>query len=712
MQRAASFSLLAIFLLSGVPLATAQNEATGAAALHGVDAANDVTVTGPASAADDDQYRHLDILEFWIDNETLETVDFGLRLTQLEPDATDPLGLGSREVGVRFEIGTRVYLVGVVPNCGTAGAYGMRSNYDNGYSTYCGGFEERIDAATNTFVMTVRREILVNETQYPFGPGVPLRNVYAAAVATNVPLSAQQATTTAQDRAPNEGFLGDFTSGLGNLTGAGGLTLFAAEPIRTSNGESTTLVFPLALNNTNTFDVTALLTVENAIDSWDVRVPSRIIVPAQGVVLFPVILSMEFDHRHGELAMFKIRAEDAKDAARWAGARLGVFWLDTPQPAGHHDKLWFHSGGGWSSQGFGFGLPYDCATVGLWMNPLEVEPEGGESGEEVPGCVFDDGATYPNGQVIRWGVPLEPELQIGLDFDMSRSGRFQVDIRSRAGVPASAALTAELLYCDPTGKDNRETVMADCPGAWITLSNATSAPQTFGAESKRSFELELVPTPEADFLPYKKEAQLWMLLELQSDRPLTPPNRGDQDVSPMLDPKSALLTLPLVEYHDPVDQAFAAVGALELASLSPFEKPANPGQTVTFEFRVQNRGAQAQTLLLTAEGHNEEWVRFPKGSEIRVPSGATANVTLLVDVPFEASEGERAELFLIAESKSDPNVVSLARLRTVVVDPATQKIEQDGDASGDDRESTPSTAWWVSAITAFSVPLAFRRRNN
>jgi hypothetical protein len=673
--RAAVAGIIVLgFLLAAAPTFAAQAPAGDEVVeLRGTDPEGDVAVTGPAAPIDSSTYDHVDLLAFWISNEQLETIDIGFQLKALDPGNADPSPFGNRDVGVRFEIGAKSYLVGIVNNCG--GSYGFRATSPGSQSVYC-GFDPAIDTAAGTVTLTLPREILVNETQFPFGPGVPLRNVHAAGFASNSPITASGGTSTAQDRAPDDGFAGDYVSVLGNLRGAGGLELFAAEPVRTSNGESTTLVFPMLLNNSNTFEVNALLTVANVPDGWNVRVPARAVVPAQGVVRFPVILSMEFQHDHGELATFDVRAEQSGDPSRWATARLGVFWLDTPQPAGHHDRLWLHSGGGWSSTGFQFPLPYECRTVGLWMNPLEEEPAGRATDVEVPGCAFTDGPTYATQQTVEWAAALSPELQIGLDFDLARDVQFSVAIRSR--LPAqSAVLEFELLHCSPTGEPNGDFGMSFCQGAWTTLAKGRTAPRAVSAESKNTYELTMNPEPAADFLPYEKESQLWLILRLITDRPQTPPNRGAAEYSPMLDPKSAVLTLPLIEYHDPVDQAFAAVGSVSLKALSPFEKPANPGQTKRYDFLLSNHAKEAQTIRLVTEGHNAAWARVAGNAERKLVAGASENVTLLVEVPFDAAGGERAELFLVAESKSDPNVVSLARLRTAVVDPSERIIPED-----------------------------------
>ena len=703
MLRRATVLLAVLFFVPSTVTAQATTAPEGPRETRLLDPAGDVRIIGPATNQSDPEgrYAYIDVVEAWISNETYKDLELGVRFKKLDASQFGP----NAGFTLRFLVGQASYWVGRGPDVfACVGGYGIQLNRPGGgYSTSC-GLQPQADPATNTLRFKVSRDALKNETEYPFGPGVTLRNLHVESVANVAGVNQLGPTTSAyntnaRDRGPDAGFAPSYDSILGNISSQGGLRLFAKDPIRISNGESTTLVYPVDAINELNQPTTLHLSVASNHSAWNIRVPARLQLPALTTVRFPVILSMGFEHRHGELATFRVRAEDAGDPTRWSSIGLGVFWLDTPQPAGHHDKAWLHTGYSSTTQ-----TPTgSCATLGTWFNPLTPDPQASEA--PAAGCTWDAPTAYASGQTFEWGIGLRPELAIGLDFDVTRKGTFRVDIQGSAGA-STTTLELELLYCDPSKTAGRAPG-STCPGEWIKIGAGKSAAKSLGASSKATYEVEFPIEPAADYLPYQRKNDLKFNLRLLLDRAQCPPNRAAADCAPLLLPKSSEIILPLVEYHDPIDQAFENVGALELTPLSPFEKPVNPGRSAVFDFALVNSGAHPQRVRLTIEGHNRDWARVAGADTPSVPSKESRNVSIVVDVPEDAGPGERAELFVVAENVDDPNVVAISRLRATVVDPEVQDVPNEEATGGDDGD-IPSVplVWLLAALFG----LAVRRR--
>ena len=679
-------TVIMAFAIVQFPVAIAAEETADAAPRARIlDPAGDpVQVSPTGSQNDNGEHPQADILEAWIGNETLEAVEFGIRFKQVQdPNSTANLvplsSLASLSTTPGYTIYWTLGLVnftiqggGEITNCGGSST-SFRRVHPRGSSTSCGAFDPGIDEAGQSLTFIIPRERLLNETDAPFGPGTDITNFYATA---SEPITPGPAGTIVRDRAPDEGYGPSYHSALAGEESGGGLTMTATQPIRVSNGESTTLVYSVDITNHEDTTRIVHLSVKNDMPDWQIRVPARLQIAGKETIRFPVILSMGFSHDHGGLTTFDVRAEDAADSASFAKVRLGVFWLDTPQPAGHHDTMWLHSGGGGSYSSGGL---TNCQTANAWFNPLEKELEGRATEVDVAGCdftlssAFTGGTPYSQGQAFEWRVPLDPVLAIGLDFDPERTGKMSFGLKTKVGAP-SADMKMELLFCDTEQEsDGRRISFESCTGKWVVLASASET-RTLPNNGLTQFELEFTPTPEADFLPYTRDSNLLLFLTLTSEQPLTPPGQTRPEYAPLLVVQGSTLVLPLIEYHDPIDQAFQNVGTIELEAQDAFEKPINPGRRSLFRFDLTNRGTLPQEVELQIEGHNREWARILGPATLRLEPTATTNFTIVSQAPVDANPGERAELFVVTQSHTDPNVVAIARLRSTLVDPAIQDV--------------------------------------
>lgn len=657
-------------------------------------------------------------MQVWIGNETFDTIQAGILFQESGggraggPDIPTFGATTTPGFSIHFDLGTtrfRLFQGGEDNPCG--GGSGLRRDRGGGYSVYCGGLEFETASEGKAVTVVLPREILLNETGTPFGPGQDITNFYATSVTPVV--DAPAGGTYARDRAPDEGFGPDYHSALGEETGSGLFQLTSVQPIRVSNGESTTIVYPVELNNTGSSERTVVLSIENPQSEWTVRSPARLIAPPTSTTRFPVILSMPFHHEHGTLATFLVRAEDALDPSQWAGMRLGVFWLDTPQPAGHHNTLWLHSSGGFHAYSSSLG---QCQTTDAWMNPLPEEVPGRASEADVAGCPFEDASpsgqtTYPANQTYEWRVPLDPELAMGLDFDVDQTGSFVADLRTKT--PSNRAVVAfSLLYCDPSRDDGASVRFGGCGGTWTTLAWDQYGPTSLPANTLTRLEFEFPLRAEADLIPYQRGSNLMLYVRFNTEPPAGPPNTATPESAPLLVVKGAELVLPLVEYHDPIDQAFQDVGLLELRPLGPFEKPVNPGRTAVFPFELANVASQRQEVEITIEGHNHGWATLFGGDRFDLEPLEKANITLAVVVPVDASEGERAELFVVGQSRTDPNVVALSRLRAAVVDAVILDVPDEADQVPSERGAAVPALHFAFVATAMSAVMFLRRKHS
>lgn len=656
---------LAAFLVlgAGVP-ESAQAQDGSRTETRVTDAAGDVRLqqAGQNLTTLPGTHPQVDLRAAWIANESPEAFEIGYTLQQWD----DPFGGAdptARYVTVGFHFGGRSYIAAHGPLLGDSNCPPDKASFGEGdpdavFPPRGACLNVTVDPSAASATIEVPKTLVKSDRFLSPQVGDPLTHLVAVS---------QQLTGFgfAEDRAPDEGHGGPFVlrRGTGEQTGA--LLLQVAQPVRASNGESTTIVFRVRLANQADAEMVAALTAEEDNPEWTVRLPARLRLPAQSHVDFPVILSMNFTHQHGVTEYLRVRADSVSPPGHSSSVSLGVHWLEIPQPAGHHDRLWLHSAVSPDSPvGSIRPPPAVSGQRSLWMNPAEVDPRPGATDDEVGGATL-----FPveANTAVAWWAPLNPALQIGLDMDETRAGWFETTIRSSLSSPR-ATLTAFLFYCDQEGETPGAADRGCGDGTRVDLFSGAAAPTTLPAGAEAAFGFELVPNATLGILPYQLGRNVGLRIVLESETP-----QGVALVyrapTAVLLPRASAIQIPLVEYHDPVDQSFQAVGSLQLHALDPFEKPVNPGRRTLFRFDLTNVGPDPQDVRLGLEGINADWATVHEGSMMTVESQGRKQVTVVVQPPPDAAEGERAELFFVAESTRDPTVVTLARLRATVVSP-------------------------------------------
>lgn len=706
-RRSILASILPVGLLL-VPLSIAQNVASAESRVEDPAGDERIRVIGENTTRVGDAYSHVDLREVWISNETLDSFEVGLRLQEWEdPLANQPENLFWRQLRIHFRFANATYVVAdhapfsSMPGCGpnqallwtNDGRQGWNSELYSDDLVAC--LSSTVDPASASWRVTVPKEHIKSARQVPVQEGNTLQ-----ALAANAWQSTINGLNVG-DRAPDNGWGPRFLLQEGPGERHGDIFLVPEVPVRASNGESTTMVFPVKLVNRGLSDDVVAIAAETPMPDWTVRAPARLRAPAGQTVVFPVILSVAFSHQHGATEFFELKAESMTRADHYATVPLGVHWLDVPQPAGHHDRLWFHSAM----------TDYDAVYATLpgsvmgsregWVNAAEADPRKDASDEDLPGRGY--------GQALDttvWLLPLAPSLQVGLDLDHDRMGVLETTVRS-SFPSTTASLEARLEYCEA---EDSFFALGFCVGqepSELLLEGETPT-TSLPTNGETPFRVELTPNPEIDTVPYAPGSVLRLVVALRHDLPQALPAHY-QPPTPRLAVRGSTLVVPLTEYHDPIDQAFEGIASVSLSAVDPAEKPVNPGRTVAFRFDVTNNDEREQRFLASAEGVNSEWAGIAGDSEFSVGPGGRRQATLLVRAPADAQPGERAELFFVVESRDDPAVVALSRIRAVVVDPLLVEVTDEARILDEKTGGDSPALSGALAVAAAAIALLGRR---
>lgn len=634
------------------------------------------------------QFDHIDILQVVVGEETDTEFKIALHLTALDPPATNS-GFPFRLLF--FSYGSLDWLV-FVGGCrqfggdGEAEVAGCLMYRDNPAAQPRQVKTIPAEKADGAFVFTINKQDIFNEQRLPAQYGQTLTNIYAYASQTYattqfLPSADVVGSVSAFDRAPDGGVSKvDYVFNRGS-GGHGALGLTAPDPIRVSNGEATTIVYMSTLHNEGETDLNVQLSTRDARPDWLIRVPALVAVPARSSVDFPVVLTMPFSHDHGKTVMFTVRADAIEDAKSFAELKLGVWWTDVPQPSAHHNgELWFHS----APADFG-GFP-DVAAAAVpfkqyWFNSIEEDPNPLANDEDAPAffndyffCPYTGGSPTPDPANCRtppnftssWFFPLSPSLLIGLDFDLARTGLLLSNVV--ASLPASqATMFVELRYCDPTVGATRGQggfQNATSCNNFQTILATGSLTKTLTARQASLFEVPLTVEPTADYLPFKRGANIGLRVRLETD---VPQNLVLTEPRPTFQVKSSRLYLPLIEFHDTLAEEYLELGAVKVSPLDPYEKKVNAGRTTLFRFEVESNDEHVQHLRLDIEGVNADWATVPGPRELTLNPKQKANFTIAIAAPADAVDEERAELVVVAQSLDEPAVSGIGRMRATVV---------------------------------------------
>lgn len=558
----------------------------------------------------------------------------------------------------------------------------MRDRVQDEWSdVWADGFAVERSVQDNTLSVAIPRDQLVDREGSPPFLGRSLENIRVTAHSAlsegtiNFGLTSQPMPSRVLDDMPESGTPGATFPIQFGVAQTGHARLWSDAPFRASNGEATTYVL--------------LVQAENLADETDdfelvtVGVPSHVtvVLPVPYLTLdagasfqVPVLVTVPFGHDHGSSTKFTLEMRSQSDATSVGRIEMGVRFLPVPQPAGHHNRLFLHAPAGQSGALF---FDFNSGR----MNTLEVDATAGA------GPYYGSGLSFGGNFRHSWQYALTPALELGLDLDLTQTGAFSIPITSVLPLQ-QASLQGDLwLY-------GSESVHVG------TLS--ATAPVDTPPQSTTLFTGEFVPADEADAIPFMPGNNLYLNLRLSTNTPNLLLGQADEGPGIV---NGAWIDLPLLEWHDEVNEALAAVDGPNLRSLGEQSRLVNPGEAVLFQAQVTNPLDEGRTIRLAASGPNAAWATFP--DSVRVPAGESANITIVIRAPVDAQHGDRSDLVLQAFTKDAPNARGLLRLVAQV--DAEQDLPDEAAAAPaiNGKESPAAPAMLVVAALAL---LAVRRR--
>lgn len=472
-----------------------------------------------------------------------------------------------------------------------------------------------------------------------------------------------------------------------------------------SNGAATSYLWRINATNLDDAPATATLALSGVDDPLEVRLPyERIALPANGSVEFPVLVTVPFQHAHGAVEAFLLEMRGLDDPASVGRLELGVEYLDVPQPAGHHDTVAFHT----RSQG-GTGIVvssngqviYGSRVVGTFNTDRE---DPWDTDEPLPAQVVDDGPTQ---QRYGWVQRLDPALRLGIDMELDAVGTLEVPLRSPwaltdatvhgfLGVVARSAYTWDAAdYTDLAGV----TVLADA---------GPSPMGDLAGEETVTARLDVLPRSQAEVFERSDDHHLVLVLWLEGG--VTAPVPAAQG-HPTLEP-GGWMRLPLDEYRDPIDTAFAAPDFLSLRLQGAVERFVAPGGTALYNLTLHNGGNASAFFQTTVSGANAEWARVLGDPRFHLEGNSTAAIQVAVEPPADTPQGTAADIVVETINELDPRMRGLVRLVTTVdgdkaVLDDTEAVQAIDDAAAKD---TPAPGLIGLLLLSGAALLARRRR--
>ncbi|MEA3137279.1 MAG: hypothetical protein QOC71_1560 [Thermoplasmata archaeon] len=718
---------LALAFLLVLPSAPAQSTSEGAALLE--DGGDDLVIVanGVPSPAPAGQFGPADLLGLAIEESRLEFV-LRLSVADLQPDAEGPL-LQSTNYVIDFRHNDVVYRVYAFRSMLTEVNY-FASLATAGSAPFTDIIAElpiTYDVPTATIAVTVSRDLLVDtQGSAPF-PGRSLTGFHVRSASF---IDSQQ---DSQDLGPASIPFPTFSitdsmpdTGNGTLDWAirfgvgqtGAIRLASAVPTRASNGEATTFLFEV--NATNSGPTQRFVLGTTGVPStWHVELPSESIeIYEHDTVHVPVLVSTPFAHEHGKLQSFVFEAKGSANGDDVGRVQLGVRYTQPPQPAGHHSTVYLHTAPaqGEESLNTALGAAFGQEFKELYFNTQAPADDPNDRGIPVGGQFNRIDPGPPPQMTYVWRIPLSPGLEMGMDFDLAAVGTVNVAVDSLLPLPG-AVLTGRLVHSVPDGTDDcsesctiedfyfgygeHTTVATIGPGPAVEV-----PPNAVGV----AVGAPITALAAGDYLPFQAGAGLGLELSLTFTR--VDPIFGPHD-APKLSGGEAVL--PLLEYHDPVDQVFSSLAGLMIVVSGEAERLVNPGETLLFDLGLMNHGTEAASYDLELSGGNKGWAFIVGDAHVTVRPGETRQLGIAVTAPAGAADGELADLVFAAVDAKDPTARTLARL-VAIVDTDMDHIDDASRVPGlQDRltsKDSPAPTGAVLLASLAAIAIALRRRRH
>ena len=545
--------------------------------------------------------------------------------------------------------------------------------------------EHEIDVESGTITVHLPKPYILSENgRYPL-LGDELENVFVEARSS---FSFLSFTSEAYDRMPDDEGVEAYAFQFGDVA-SGKLRIDADERVRVSNGGATTFVYEVTVTNKDDVDDEVDLILSDMPEGWNATVQSPLRLPGGAERRVAVLVSVPFAHDHGGFSSFNLSVRSARDAASFASVRMGVLHTPIPQPAGHHADLYLHAST-FNSGIFGRIFPWTTASMNT----------DGNHDTDAPEAMPDRG-----GDSLRWFIPLDPMLRMGLDFDLERTGTIVGSIVGH--MQSTGTVRAELLLVGVEGEDDEADglLLGDTDTVDLALDVQTPAP----------FKLTFTPTEEADYIPYLRGQNIMLVLYYE------PSEEGIGSICCMPGATPGLLTadfkatLPLNEYHDKLT-AFSDDGdMLSLKAEGVVEKAGLPGSTLTYLFSLTNRGDEREVIDIDLAGTDAALATIVPGGSVTLDARETRKLTLAVTIPVDRNEGEELEVLVFAHAQEDPSKSAIARTKTIVAKQGASDVA--GDETGvllaaqeAEANETPAPSPFLAMGAVAIAALVLRRR--
>ncbi len=666
-----------------------------------------MTPDGGAPQSDGGLMPNTDIVEAGILAETKDDITFYVKVQGLETNSQNPLPFSDPDYRVYFrygEQGYRVRLDTALTNVfndamGRSGTIFAALEAEVGGGSYrnLASADATLEYNDNRVVATVPRAAIVDHNQAPLGLGRVLEGFYATAqsmgqFAFPVGQTGQggdpilyAGPPRAWDQAPDAltGVLPSYTMTTGEMRQKGSLVAGSDDPVRWTNGEASTLVFDVRVANNGEKEVPVTVSVKNADPKWTLAFSDSLTVKAGSATNVTVLVTIPFSHNHGALRTFDVRF-DSLDGAHFASTMLGVYWPLVPQPAGHHDTLWFHSYVQTDDNNPFAGI-FGSGTH-AWMSALESEET--DDGVPIPAQFTMPPNTFTGGKGLAyWQIPLEPALRMGLDFRTEDLGTLELamDFPSTVVDPHISVSLRHAEVVQTQGRGGQGGTQTRDP---VTLASGTAPALSGPVDGAQAFTIELGIAPEADDVPYNKDGNLFLTVFMEATFLAGFGQADPASITPAINPGASWMKLPLNEYEVPLDLTFQTDGAIELTPTEDGQqKSVNPGRTTVYAFEMVYHGTNASNFVIEVTGTHTEWASVVGDVGFSLEAHGTRKVGLAVTAPKDADVGDFADLTFTVRDSDNAAVKAGLNTRTLVV--AGTEIPDESDrAKGLDDELT------------------------
>lgn len=664
-------ALSALVLCTLVPSSSGQ-EASGGSAIA-EDKSGDVVLGGPSLPDQGAPAQHFQALDLTALSVAEADAGFAFTLSVAGLDqAPEAPGLDDSVYFITFAHNDQAYRIVMLRALGDQSYYwGYLLKYDpDGNLNYQSFLDVVADAAAGSMSVTVLREDLLDRKGAAPFPGRRLEAFAAEShLRTNqddfARVNGQEPSKEwdATDRMPDSGNATKALTVQKGLAQSGHAALWSADPVRASNGEQATFVFNVTGQNAGSSEDVFVLTATGVPEGWKVSMPAATVRLGAGeTVPLPVLVSTPFSHTHGLLKGFRLEMTSQSDPGSVGRIDLGIRYFAVPQPAGHHDTVFVHSGTFGSENPLfqAFELGFSGNSGFTYMNTLENDPDDAKKPIDAYyqgwGC-FETCA--PPESKWLWHIGLQPALQLGMDWDLAGKLDVQLPIQTRVPMPGLevSGYMVHQAYDEGQGQW-RATVVASLP---------PTAPMDLQPGVQQIVSWTVSPAPASDYLPYAKRAYLSLVVNATTLRPSS--FTGVE--APQLVP-GGVIRMPLFEYHDAVSESLRSVGAVRLDALGDRERLVNPGKAAVFAARLVNDLDHEVAFVLDVSGVNADWAQILGQSDVSVPARSAVEVRLGVRVPAGAADRDVADVVLEAQDPSNPAIRTLVRLRATVDTQATQ----------------------------------------